>query len=283
MAKKDYYEILGVNKSASKEEVKKAFHKLAHKYHPDKKDGNEALFKEVNEAYQTLSDDKKRSAYDQFGHGYSNMGGGQGNYDGGFGGFDFSGFQNGQGMEFDLNDIFSDFFTGGGNRNEIRRGRDISTEVSILFSDSLMGAEKKILINKTSSCDDCSGNGARKGTKMNKCNKCSGKGKITELKRSFLGSFQSTRICDECLGEGEIPNEKCNTCSGRGVIKKDKEISFKIPAGILNGETIRMTGEGEAVKKGQSGDLYIKIHIKIPNKISKKAKELLEELKKEGI
>ena len=220
---KDYYNILGVNKGASKDEIKKAFYKLAHKYHPDKKEGNEAKFKEVNEAYQILSDDTKRSKYDQFGSGFENMSQGRGGayQHGGFEGFDFSGFQGGQGnggAEFDfgnLNDIFSDFFTGnrGGGFYTTRtpRGRDMQTEIQISFVDSILGAEKKIII------------------------------------------------------------------SGH------KEITIKIPSGIHDGQTLKMTGYGEVVKNGKAGDLYIKINIKMPSKISKKARELLEELKKEGI
>src|SRR3989344_2982485 len=215
---KDYYNILGVNKCASKDEIKKAFYKLAHKYHPDKKEGNEAKFKEVNEAYQTLSDDGKRSKYDQFGSEYANMAGGghQGGGFGGFEGFDFSqGFQNG-GAEFDfgnLNDIFSDFFTGGGGgRAQARRGRDISTEIAISFQDSFFGIERKILITKTSACLSCHGSGAKAGSSMITCKRCNGQGKIREAKRSFLGTISSTKICDECYGSGEVPKEICDKC-----------------------------------------------------------------------
>ena len=284
---KDYYELLGVSKSASKEELKTAFRKLAHKHHPDKNKGDDTKFKEINEAYQTLSDDTKRAQYDQFGAGYQNMGGGHqhGGY-GGFGGFDPSGFGQG-GVEFDfgnLNDIFSEFFTGGGGgRPQPRRGRDISTEVHITLTDSILGAEKKILINKVSSCDNCRGTGAKAGTKMHQCKKCGGQGKVREVKRSILGNVSSVRVCDECLGEGEVPTEKCDNCKGAGILRKDQEVSFKIPANILNGESIRMSGMGEAVKNGSTGDLYIKINIKIPHKLSKKAQELLEQLKAEGI
>lgn len=263
---KDYYEILGVNKSASKEEIKKAFYKLAHKYHPDKKEGNEAKFKQVNEAYQVLSDDSKRSKYDQFGAGYENMGGNPyGGQQGGFGGFDFSGFQNGfggGGAEFDfgnLNDIFSDFF--GGGRPQQRRGRDISTEIQISFADSIFGTNRKILITKTSSCLTCKGSGAKSGTKMETCKTCNGQGKIHEAKRSFLGTISSTKLCDNCHGAGEVPKEKCDTCKGHGVLRREEEISIAIPAGIRNGEMIRMTGMGEAVSKGTTGDLYIKINV----------------------
>jgi len=287
---KDYYNILGVSKGASKDEIKKAFYKLAHKHHPDKKDGNEAKFKEINEAYQVLSDDSKRAKYDQFGSGFENMGGGGGSgyQQGGFGGFDFSGFQNGGGAGFDfgnLNDIFSDFFTGGmgDERSQPRRGRDISTEIPVSFSESILGVNKKILITKTSKCNICGGSGAKVGTKMQTCKSCNGQGHIRETKRTIFGNISNTRICNECLGVGQVPKEICTNCKGAGVLKKGEEISVAVPSGIHNGETIRMTGAGEAVKNGKTGDLYIKINVKIPSKISKKARELLEELQKEGI
>lgn len=259
---KDYYEILGVNKGATKEEIKKAFHKMAHKYHPDKKEGDEKKFKEVNEAYQTLSDDAKRSKYDQFGAGYENMGGFQGGH-GGFEGFDFSGFQNG-GAEFDfgnLNDIFSDFFGGGGGRTQARRGRDISTEIQIPFADSVFGVTRKILITKTSQCLTCHGTGAKSGTKMETCKTCNGQGKIHETKRSFLGTISSTKICENCFGSGEVPQEKCDKCHGKGVLKREEEITIAVSSGIRDGEMIRMTGMGEAITKGTAGDLYIKINV----------------------
>ncbi|MFA5095143.1 MAG: molecular chaperone DnaJ [Candidatus Paceibacterota bacterium] len=264
---KDYYNILGVNKGASKDEIKKAFYKLAHKYHPDKKEGNEAKFKEVNEAYQVLSDDTKRSKYDQFGSGFENMGQGYGGArQSGFEGFDFSGFQNG-GADFDfgnLNDIFSDFFTGGmggGSRREARRGRDISTEIQISFSESVFGTSRKILITKTSNCAVCEGSGAKPGTKMETCKYCNGQGKIREAKRTILGTISSTKICEECLGSGEVPKEKCENCKGKGVLRREEEISVNIPAGMRDGEMIRMSGMGEAVSKGTAGDLYIKVNV----------------------
>jgi molecular chaperone DnaJ len=261
--KKDYYETLGVNKGASKDEIKKAFYKLAHKYHPDKKGGNEAKFKEVNEAYQVLSDDAKRSKYDQFGAGFENMGAGyRGGQTGGFEGFDFSGFQNG-GMEFDLNDIFSDFFGGGmrGGRAEARRGRDISTEIQISFTDSVFGITRKILVTKTSECLTCKGSGAKVGSKMETCKHCNGQGKIHEQKRTIFGTIANTKICEACMGVGEVPKEICEKCKGKGVLRREEEISIVIPAGIRNGEMIRMTGHGEAIFKGTAGDLYIKINV----------------------
>jgi len=208
---KDYYNILGINKEASKDEIKKAFYKMAHKYHPDKKEGDEAKFKEVNEAYQILSNDSKRSQYDQFGSGYENTDGGHANHQGGFGGFDFSGFQNGN-ADFDfgnLNDIFSDFFGGGmgGGRAQSRRGRDISTEIQIPFTDSIFGITRKILITKTSKCIACSGSGAKEGSKMETCKTCNGQGKIHEMKRTILGTMSNTKICETCFGSGEVPKD----------------------------------------------------------------------------
>lgn len=288
--KKDYYEILGVGKNATKDEIKKAFYKLAHKHHPDKKGGNEKEFKQVNEAYQVLSDDAKRAKYDQYGSGFENMGAGAGygGAQGGFGGFDFNGgFQNGS-ADFDfgnLNDIFSDFFGGGmgGGRMQSRRGRDISTEIQISLTDSILGVNKKILITKISTCLSCSGSGARAGTKMETCKHCAGQGKIHEQKRTIFGNIANTRMCEFCFGTGENPKENCDKCKGKGVLRREEEVSINVPSGIHEGETLKMAGYGEAVSRGTTGDLYIKIRIKIPSKISKKARELLEELKKEGI
>lgn len=267
MANKDYYNILGIEKNASKEDIKKAFHKLAHKYHPDKKGGDEAKFKEVNEAYQTLSDDQKRAQYDQFGGAFGQgFGGGQGGF-GGFGGFDFS--QAGAGFDMgDLGDIFSEFFGGGvgGGRAQARRGRDISTEIQIPFKEAIFGTERTLLINKVSTCDVCQGTGGKPGTGMKKCGTCNGQGKIHETKRSIFGTFSSVRPCEACHGSGEIPSEKCANCRGAGVLKKENEVKVVIPAGIKDGEMIRMTGMGEAIPRATAGDLYIKVNV-LPHKV----------------
>jgi molecular chaperone DnaJ len=260
---KDYYNILGVEKGASKDEIKKAFHKLAHKHHPDKNKGDDSKFKEVNEAYQVLSDDKKRASYDQFGSadGPSGFGGGQG---GPFGGFDFSGATGG--VEFDmgdLGDIFGDFFGGGmGRKQGARRGRDISTEIDLSFEESVFGVTRDILITKQSVCDICHGTGGKPGTKMETCKTCNGQGQVREMKRSILGNFSTTRTCDTCHGSGKIPAEKCTECNGKGVRTKQEDIKVNIPAGINAGEMVRMTGMGEAVQGGQAGDLYIKINVR---------------------
>lgn len=265
----DYYEILGVNKKATKEEIKKAFHKMAHKYHPDKNKGEDKKFKEVNEAYQILSDDQKRANYDQFGRADGHMGRGdyqnQGGYGNGFEGFDFSGFQNGQGFDMgDLGDIFGDFFGGGMGRGTKNRnkGRDIETEIILSFEESIFGVEKNITISKQSGCSICNKTGGKVGTKFNTCKKCNGSGQITEIKRSILGSFKTLKMCDECYGNGKIPTEKCSTCNGMGVYKKDTNIKLNIPPGINNNETLRMNQAGEEIRGGSSGDLYIKVRVK---------------------
>lgn len=258
---KDYYETLGVSKGASKEEIKKAFHKLAHKHHPDKNKGDDKKFKEVNEAYQTLSDDQKRAQYDRFG-----TDGPQGfnpGSQGGFGGFDFSGQG---GMEFDmgdLGDIFGDFFGGGGrSRGGTKRGRDVSTEIDLTFEESIFGVVRTILLSKQSTCDICKGTGGKPGTKIDTCKTCNGNGQIREMKRSILGTFATNRTCDTCHGQGKIPTEKCTECRGHGVHNKQEEIKINVPAGISAGEMVRMTGMGEAVQGGTTGDLYIKINVR---------------------
>ena len=255
--KKDYYEILGIDKKASKDDIKKAFRKLAHQYHPDKKGGDENKFKEVNEAYGVLSDDKKRAEYDSYGRVFSDgTGGGEG-----FGGFDFNGFNAEGFQDFDLGDIFGDFFGGGRGQAQTKRGRDISIDIELAFAEAIFGVERKILINKMSPCATCDGAGAKPGTETTTCPECNGKGKIHETKRSFFGSFSSVRTCGRCAGAGKIPKEACPSCKGSGTIYRPSEISVKIPPGIESGEMIRMQSAGEAVGRGIAGDLYIKIHV----------------------
>lgn len=253
---KDYYKILGVEKSASKDDIKKAFYKLAHKFHPDKKDGDESKFKEVNEAYQILSNEEKRRQYDSYGRVFEG-GGAQG----GAGGFEGFNPQDFQGFDFgNLGDIFGDFFAGqGGSR--VKRGRDISIEINIPFAEAVFGSERKILITKNSTCGTCSGNGAKPGTKQKKCATCNGQGKFHETKKSFIGVFTSVRECDVCGGLGTVPEEKCGVCRGSGIIRKQEEITVRVPSGIENGEMIRLSGVGEALTHGVSGDLYVKINV----------------------
>jgi molecular chaperone DnaJ len=257
---KDYYNILGLERGASKDDVKKAFRKMAAKYHPDKQTGDEEKYKEVTEAYAVLGDDKKKAEYDTYGHAFNNGGGG-----GGFGGFNWGDFAqqggnfNAGGFEFDINDIFENFGFGGGRRQE--RGRDVSIDINLTFNESIFGVTRKVLLTKNNTCTHCEGSGAKKGSEKVSCNTCAGNGKIRETRQSVMGSFSTVRECNDCNGTGKIPKEKCEHCNGLGVARTQEEISIKIPAGIQNGEVIRMTGRGEAISSGQPGDLYIKVHV----------------------
>lgn len=258
-AMKDYYQILGVEKNASEDDIKKAFRKLAQKYHPDKKGGDEAKFKEVSEAYAVLSDKKKRAEYDTYGKTFA--GGGPG----GFGGFDFSNFQgfgNGQQFEFDLGDIFGDIFNGGGFGGAARRGRDISIDIELTFRESVFGTERNVLISKIGSCQTCGGTGAKKGSALRTCSTCNGKGDIRETRNSFFGNVTTTRLCPKCHGKGQVPESPCDTCRGEGVARQQEEINIVVPAGVSDGEMIRMPGRGEAAAGAAAGDLYVKLHVK---------------------
>ncbi|HDQ16705.1 MAG TPA: molecular chaperone DnaJ [Candidatus Vogelbacteria bacterium] len=270
---KDYYQILGIDKKASKDDIKKAFRKLAHKYHPDKAGGDEQKFKEINEAYQILSNDQKRREYDMYGNVFS---GGQGQQGSGFGGF--SNFDFGDQFEFDLGDIFSDFFGGQTFNIKKKRGRDISVDIQVSFAEAIFGVERKLLINKVVFCPDCGGSGAKKGTSLKKCFSCDGQGRLRENRRSFFGTISTWRECTNCAGRGEIPEEKCSNCNGLGVLKKSEEIKIFIPSGIEDGEMIRMSGKGEATPGGVSGDLYIKIHVEKDSTFKRVANDLLMDL-----
>ncbi len=278
---KDYYKSLGVDKGASKDEIKKAFRKLAHEHHPDKNPKNADKFKEISEAYSTLSDDNKRSQYDQFGaDGPSGFGGGgfNGQGQGGFGGFDFSGFQGGfggqgqggfsgfggDGVEFDLGDIFGSVFGGGGrgSSKKQRRGRDIEIDIELDFKSSIFGKEEQIQVSKDSTCKHCDGTRGEPNTKFDDCATCHGTGTIHEIKRTFFGQMQNTVTCDKCFGTGKVPKEKCHVCRGAGTTHSTETIDVIIPPGINPGDTLRVQGKGESVTSGVSGDLYVKLHIK---------------------
>lgn len=278
--KRDYYELLGVQKGASKEEIKKAFHKLAHKFHPDKKEGDADKFKEVSEAYSVLSDDKKRAEYDSYGRVFGG-GGAPGGGTGGFnaGGFDFSQFQDAfsQGG-FDMGDIFSDFFAGGGTSTRQRRGRDISIDIEINFRDSIFGVKRNVLLAKTSLCDSCQGSGATMGTEMLTCTHCNGAGKVHETTNSFFGTVTMVQPCRHCRGTGKVPKEKCQTCRGEGLYKKQEEIEINVPSGIEGGEMIRLQGMGEAVAGGPAGDLYVKVHVQPDARFKKDGPNLVTEI-----
>ena len=258
---KDYYEILGIQKGASKDEVKRAFRKLAAKYHPDKKTGDEAKFKEISEAYSTLSDDKKRAEYDTYGRSYA--GGNPGTGQAGWGGFGQGGFNGG--VEFDLNDIFENFgdIFGGGGRGgrQHARGNDISVDIELSFKESICGTKRTLKLTKNNPCGTCKGSGAKPNSEMITCNTCNGNGKVRETRQSILGQFATVRECSVCTGTGKIPKEKCEDCKGIGIKRTEEAIDINIPAGIEPGEMIRMTGRGEGIKGGTPGDLYVKIHV----------------------
>lgn len=276
---KDYYEILGLQKGASKDEVKKAFRKLAAQYHPDKKTGDEAKFKEISEAYAVLGDDKKKAEYDTYGHAYQNAAGAQG---GGFGGFNWQDFAQAQGgggaFEFDLGDIFEQFGFGGGRQQRQARGRDISIDIELSFKEAVFGMTRKVLLTKNNSCSTCAGSGAKPGSEMTQCTTCNGNGKVREVRQSVMGSFQTVRECTTCHGTGKVPKERCGTCAGTGIQRGEEEIEINIPAGIQNGEMIRMTGRGEAMPHGQPGDLYVKIHVKPHQTIKREGVNLISPL-----
>ena len=251
MAKRDYYDVLGVNKSASKDEIKKAYRKLALKYHPDKTKGDkssEEKFKEASEAYHILSDDKRKANYDQFGHAaFQGSGGGQG-----FGGFDTSSFS----------DIFEDFFGdfGGGSstRRSSNRGNDLRYDVSITLEDAFKGLEKNVQYTTYKKCSSCSGSGAAKGSKPIKCNYCAGRGKV----RTNQGFFTIQQTCPQCSGYGETISDPCKSCSGNGKTQGSENVTVKIPKGVDDGTRIRLSGKGEAGSKGgSSGDLYLFVSI----------------------
>ncbi len=282
----DYYQVLGIEKRASKDDIKKAFHKLAHKFHPDKNNGDEKKFKEVNEAYQVLSDDKKRAEYDTYGRVFGDNGergnNGQGQ-NGGFG-FDFGdlfrgGATGAAGGSPDLEDLFEGFFGGrGGGSKRSRRGRDISIDLQISFAEAIFGTTRKVLISKVSACDACLATGAKKGTPLVKCSQCGGKGKLMESRRSILGTFTTERECENCRGSGEVPKEACSVCYGKGVFKKNEELNIRVPAGIGDGEMIRSSGQGEALTNGTPGDLYVKIHVERHKTFVRDGNDLLMDL-----
>lgn len=271
---KDYYKTLGVDKNASEEEIKKAYRKMAHQYHPDKKGGDEAKFKEVNEAYQTLSDKNKRSQYDQFGQTFSGAGGGPG----GFGGFnpnDFSGAgfgfnQGGINFEGDLGDIFEGIFGGGfGARRKAatNTGSDIKINLVVSLEEVATGIEKDLVYKTMVKCETCSGLGHEKDTSFKTCSKCNGQGEIKENRRSLFGVYTQVVQCDSCFGKGKIAEKTCKDCRGNGRIKGEKKIKVKIQKGITSGQVIKVAGGGEDGERGApSGNLYVEVIVQ-PHKV----------------
>lgn len=263
---KDYYAILGVPKTASADEIKKAFRRLAHEHHPDK-GGNEQRFKDVNEAYQVLGDEKKRAAYDRFGSAAFEQGGPG---PGGFGGFDFNGFGGG-GFQVnmddlgDLGDVLGEMFGFGrasGGRRGKPRGQDISIDLELSFKESIFGVTKEVNLLKHDRCEHCKGEGAEPGTKRVSCKTCSGSGQVRQAQRTLFGVMQVASTCSTCAGVGTVPETPCKICKGEGVNRRESKLSIEVPAGISNGDALKMPGQGEAAPYGGvSGDLYIRLHV----------------------
>ena len=268
MAKRDFYDVLGVTKSASKDEIKKAYRKLALKFHPDKTKGDKASeekFKEASESYHVLSDEKRKANYDQFGHAaFEGSGGGQGSA-----GFDTSSFSD------IFEDFFSDFGGGGSSGRSSNRGNDLRYDVSIDLEEAYKGVEKNVKYTTYKSCSSCSGSGAAKGSNPIKCDYCSGRGKV----RTNQGFFTVQQTCPQCSGYGEVVGKACNTCSGNGKVQSDENVTVKIPKGVDDGTRIRLSGKGEAGSKGgSSGDLYLFISIDNHNIFKRSEENLYYEL-----
>jgi molecular chaperone DnaJ len=261
--KRDFYDILGVSKSASPDEIKKAYRKLALEHHPDRHGGDDSKFKEVGEAYETLKDDQKRAAYDQFG-----QAGAQGNpFGGGAQGFGGAGAQGFEG--FDFSDILNQFMGGagspfGGTRTSgPPRGRDLEVSLALDFQEAVFGAEKQISLNLEDACEHCKGTGAEPGTKLKNCDTCKGRGQVTRVQQTILGAIQQTGTCPTCHGTGKVPEKSCTVCHGTAVQRRQKALTVKIPAGVDNGATIRLSGQGAAPRGGgPKGDLYVQIHVR---------------------
>ncbi len=273
---KDYYQILGVNKNASIEEIKKAYYKLAHKYHPDK-GGDEKKFKEICEAYQILSNKDKKAQYDKFGRIFEEGAGSQAGFDFGSG---WPGGNPDMGFEFDfgeLSDLMEDFlgFGGGRRKKDLRQGRNIEVELQIDLEDVLSGKEKRITLEKYVNCTRCQGVGAEPGSKVKECFSCRGTGSVQQIKRTPFGSFTKNTTCPECGGEGFKPEKVCNVCKGEGRIKGEEEIKIFIPAGVDTNQVVKVGGKGEAGRRaGKTGDLYIRIIVKPHNIFKRRGDDL---------
>jgi molecular chaperone DnaJ len=278
MAKRDYYEVLGVGKNASADELKKAYRRLAVQYHPDKEGGDETKFKEINEAYEVLKDSSKRQRYDQFGH--AGVGGNNGN-----GGNPFAGFGGaGQEVHFDfgdlgLGDIFGSFFGGGGGRTSRRqaRGRDVETNLDLSFEQAVFGTETELSLNLEDTCDNCKGTTVEPGYELKTCQTCNGKGQVVTATQTIFGNIQQASVCPTCSGRGKVPEKVCTVCKGKGTQRKAQQVTLKIPAGIDDGATIRLREHGEAVANGPKGDLYVNIHVKPHKKFTREGELILSE------
>lgn len=277
MAKRDYYEVLGVGKSASADEIKKAFRRAAIEHHPDK-GGDETKFKELNEAYEVLKDDKKRQRYDQFGHaGVGGASGGGNPFEG------FSGFGGqGQNINFDfgdvgLGDLFGSFFGGGQSRQRQARGRDVEVNIEITFEQAIFGTEVDLDLNINDTCEHCKGKTVEPGHEMKTCEKCKGSGQVVQHMQTIFGTIQQAAVCPTCEGRGKVPEKVCTVCHGKGTQRKNQKTTMKIPAGIDDGATIRLREHGEAIANGPKGDLYVNIRVKSHKKFTREGDLVLSE------
>jgi len=273
--KKDYYEVLGVSKDATKEEIKKAYRRLALKYHPDKSSSPEAeeKFKEISEAYAVLSDDEKRRQYDMFGHAGIDS---QYSYEDIFRGVDFSDIFRDIGFDLGFNDLFQRFFGGFGGFRERTKGKDLLYSLSISLEDAYFGGEKEIELERNEICDACNGTGAAKESEKVTCPFCQGTGQVRKAQRTAFGHFTQITTCRHCHGEGEIIKNPCKACKGRGIKKRKRKIKIKIPKGIGDGMRLRLTGEGEAIGRGfPPGDLYLEVRIRPHDKFLREGNDLL--------
>ncbi|MEP7204662.1 MAG: molecular chaperone DnaJ [Candidatus Saccharibacteria bacterium] len=276
MTKRDYYEILGISKSASADEIKKAYRKAAVKYHPDKEGGDEAKFKEAGEAYDVLKDGQKRQRYDQFGHA------GVGGNGGGAGGNPFEGF-GGQGAHFDfgdggLGDIFGQFFGGGNSRQRgPQRGRDVEVSLQLTFEEAIFGVEESIELEMDDECSHCHGTTVEPGFELKTCPTCKGAGQVGRVMNTIFGQIQQNVTCETCGGRGKVPEKVCSACRGKGTERRKRTIKLKVPAGIDDGATIRLNGHGEAISNGEKGDLYVHIRVKAHKRFTREGDIILSE------
>ncbi|MEI7512714.1 MAG: molecular chaperone DnaJ [Candidatus Uhrbacteria bacterium] len=274
---KDYYKILGVSKSASDDEIKKAFRRLAHEHHPDK-GGDPSKFKDASEAYSVLSDKQKRTTYDQFGSD-AFQGGGGGPGPGGFGGFGGQGFDfNFNGQDFgDLNDVLGEMFGFGGRRGapQQKRGRNIEVDIDLTFREAIFGVEKTIKLYRQVTCSSCKGNGAEQGSNIVNCGTCSGSGQVKQNQRTMFGTFQTVVTCADCQGRGKKPEKPCRTCKGYGVEKREENLSIRIPAGVDVDTVLQVEGQGEVPSyAGKAGDLLVRISIKNDSSFEREGQDI---------
>ncbi len=280
-SKRDYYEILGVPKTATAEEIKRAYRKQAMQHHPDKHGGDDAKFKELGEAYDTLKDPGKRAGYDQYGHAGAQgnpFGGGQpgggGQYSGGFGGQGFEGF--------DFSDILNQFMGGAGGGGAQRgpaRGRDLEVSITIDFLEAIFGVEKNVTLTLDDACAHCHGNGAEPGSKLGTCDTCHGRGQVTRVQQTILGAIQQASTCPTCGGRGQVPEKACTVCRGTGVQRRQRTVAVKVPAGVDDRATMRITGQGAAPRGGgQKGDLYVQIRVRSDRRFEREGRDILTEI-----